>query len=111
MDDSSQLAELQGDTFDVADLVDYQEGAIVSRTLVDRDAATVTAFAADAGQSISEHTSQHDAILHVLDGTVDVTIGDEEHVVDTGEGVVFPSGVPHALRGEQRFKMLLTMTK
>lgn len=106
-----QLDELAGEVFDVADLIDYQEGAIVSRTIVDRNEVTVTVFAVDAGQSISEHTSQHDAILHVLDGTAHVRIEETESVVEAGEGLVFPAGKPHALRGEERFKMLLTMTK
>ena len=106
-----QLMDLAGSTFETADLLSYQDGTIVSRTLVNRDAVTVTMFAVDAGQSISEHTSGHDAILHVLDGTAHVRIEDEEFIVDRGDGLVFPSGEPHALRGEERFKMLLTMTK
>ncbi|MFW5922741.1 MAG: cupin domain-containing protein [Halodesulfurarchaeum sp.] len=108
---ADQLDELAGEVFDVADLIDYQAGAIVSRTIVDRDAVTVTVFAVDEGQSISEHTSQHDAILHVLDGTAHVSFGEEASVIEAGEGLVFPAGKPHALRGEERFKMLLTMTK
>lgn len=106
-----QLDELAGDVFDVAGLIDYQPGAIVSRTIVDREAVTVTMFAVDAGQSISEHTAHHDAILHVLDGTAHVSIDSDEYEVGSGEGLVFPAGEPHALRGEVRFKMLLTMTK
>ncbi len=106
-----QLDELAGEVFTVADLLDYQTGAIVSRTVVNRDEVTVTMFAVDEGQSISEHTSHHDAILHVLDGTAHVSIDSVEYEVDTGEGLVFPSGKPHALWGEERFKMLLTMTK
>lgn len=106
-----QLDELAGEVFGVADLIGYQDGAIVSRTIVNRDEVTVTAFAVDAGQSISEHTSQHDAILHVLDGTAHVRIEETEFVVEAGEGLVFPSGKPHALRGEERFEMLLTMAK
>ncbi|MFB6086851.1 MAG: cupin domain-containing protein [Halodesulfurarchaeum sp.] len=106
-----QIDQLVGEVFGVSDLIGYQDGAIVSRTLVNRDDVTVTVFAVDAGQSISEHTSQHDAILHVLDGTATVRIDESEYEVGTGEGLVFPSGVPHALRGEDRFKMLLTMIK
>ncbi|MEF8772805.1 cupin domain-containing protein [Halodesulfurarchaeum sp.] len=106
-----QLEELAGAVFEVAALLSYQDGAIVSRTIVDREDVTVTMFAVDAGQSISEHTAQHDAILHVLDGTAHVSIDSTEYEVGDGDGLVFPSEVPHALWGEERFKMLLTMTK
>lgn len=106
-----QLEELAGEVFEVPGLLSYQDGAIVSRTIVDRDDVTLTMFAVDAGQSISEHTAQHDAILHVLDGTAHVSIDTAEYEMAEGDGLVFPSGEPHALWGEERFKMLLTMTK
>ena len=108
---TDQLEGLAGEVFAVDGLLEYQDGAIVSRTLVDRDDVTVTMFAVDAGQSISEHTAHHDAILQVLDGTAGVSIDGVEYEVADGEGLVFPSGEPHALWGEERFKMLLTMTK
>lgn len=109
--DRDQLDELAGDTFDVTGLLSYQEGAIVSRTLVDKEAATVTVFALDEGQTISEHTAPHDAIMQVLDGTAAVTIGDDTYTVEAGEGLVFPAEVPHALDAEESFKMLLTMIR
>ena len=104
-----QLVDLAGETVDPTDLLDYQDGAIVSRTLVDRGTTTVTVFAVDAGQSISEHTAHHDALMQVLDGTATVTVDGEEYTVPAGEALVFPAGEPHALHGEERFKMLLTM--
>jgi quercetin dioxygenase-like cupin family protein len=109
--DRDQLDGLAGETFDVTGLLSYQEGAIVSRTLVDTEAATVTVFALDEGQTISEHTAPHDAIMQVLDGTATVTIGDDRYTVEAGEGLVFPAEEPHALDAEQSFKMLLTMIR
>ena len=106
-----QLDELAGAPFEVADLLAYQDGAIVSRTLVDTEATTVTVFAVDEGQTISEHTAPHDAIMHVLDGTAAVVVGDDEHEVTAGEGLVFPAEEPHALDAVEPFKMLLTMVR
>lgn len=109
--DEDQLDELTGDVFDLTDLLEYQTGAIVSRTLIDEESATVTLFAVAEGQTISEHTAPHDAIMQVLDGTATVTVGDSEYVVGSGESLVFPANEPHALDGEESFKMLLTMVR
>ena len=106
-----QLDELVGDVFEVTDLLAYQDGAIVSRTLIDTEAATVTVFAVDEDQTISEHTAPHEAIMQVLDGTAAVMIDDEEYEVSAGEALVFPADVPHALDAPERFKMLLTMVR
>lgn len=109
--DSDHLDELAGGVFGVSDLLDYQAGAVVSRTLVDTEAATVTVFALDEGQTISEHSAPHEAILQVLDGTATVEIGDEEYEVSQGEGIVFPANEPHALAAPEQFTMLLTMVR
>lgn len=106
-----QLEDLPDGTFDLAEQLAYQEGAIVSRTLVDRETATVTLFAVAEGQRISEHTAPHEALLQVLDGTATVSIGEEEYTVNAGESLVFPAKEPHALAGEEAFKMLLTMIR
>lgn len=109
--DTDQLAALAHDPFSLTGLLEYQEGAIVSRTLVDRDAVTLTVFALDAGQTISEHTAPHQALVQVLDGTATISIEDETHEVLSGEGLVFPAETPHAVAAEERFKMLLTMVR
>ena len=109
--DRDQLDELVGDAFELADLLDYQEGAIVSRTLIDKETATLTMFALDEGQSISEHSAPHDAILQVLDGTAAVSIGEDDFELEAGEAIVFPSNVPHAVDAPSPFKMLLTMIR
>ncbi|MGD6852552.1 MAG: cupin domain-containing protein [Candidatus Bathyarchaeia archaeon] len=96
---------------DLASLIDYQEGAVVSRTLIDKAAGTVTLFAFDAGQGLSEHTTPYDALVYVLDGTVEVTITGKPLMLRPGEMTIMPANQPHALSAKTRFKMLLTMIK
>lgn len=95
----------------VAELVDYSEGSIVSRTLVENAAGTLTAFAFDSGQSLSEHSVPFDAVVHVVDGEVELTIGGKTVRAVEGHVVLMPANVPHAVRAVQRFKMALTMFK
>ncbi|MCU0225773.1 MAG: cupin domain-containing protein [Acidobacteria bacterium] len=90
-------------------LVDYQEGGIVSRTLYKEASGTLTLFAFDAGQQLSEHTAPFDAFVQVLDGAVELTIGGERVSAKAGELVLMPAGVPHAVTARERFKMLLIM--
>lgn len=92
-------------------LVDYQEGAIVSRILLKRAGGTITLFAFDAGQSLSEHTAPFDAVAHILDGEAEITIAGTPHRVSTGEMVLMPANQPHAVHARTRFKMLLTMIR
>lgn len=95
----------------LVDLMSIQEGAIVSRTLVDREAGTVTLFAFDGGQGLSEHTAPYDALVQVLDGSVEITIAGEPVVAHAGEIVVMPAGRPHSLRALEPFRMLLVMIR
>jgi quercetin dioxygenase-like cupin family protein len=94
-----------------ADLVAYQEGAVVSRTLAKNASGSVTAFAFDAGQELSEHTVPHDALVQVLDGQAEITVSGTAHAVSAGELLLMPGGKPHAVRAPGRFKMLLTMLR
>lgn len=91
--------------------IEYQQDAVVSRTLLDKKAGTVTLFAFDAGQGLSEHTAPFDALVHVIDGEAEVTISGKAGTVKQGEMVVMPTGKPHALRAVKRFKMMLVMIK
>lgn len=95
----------------LADLVVYAEGSIVSRTLAQHRTASVTLFAFDAGQALSEHTTAFDAYLHVLDGEVDLVVGGKAVLAHAGEIVLMPAGVPHEVNARVRFKMLLTMIR
>lgn len=93
------------------DLVAYQEGAVVSRTLLKRATGSVTVFAFDQGQGLSEHTAPFDALVQVIDGDADVTIAGKAHRVSAGEMILMPANQPHALTAPTRFKMLLTMIR
>ena len=95
----------------LADLVEYADASIVSRTIAQNDAGTVTLFAFDAGQGLSEHTAPFDAVVHVIDGEAEVVIGGQEMHAAAGQMVVMPAGVPHAVQARQRFKMLLIMLR
>ncbi len=93
------------------DLIAYQEGSVVSRTIIDKKAGTVTLFAFDEGQGLSEHTAPFDAIVYVLDGEVVVTIAGKPVPLKEGEMTIMPANQTHALSAKTRFKMLLTMIK
>lgn len=95
----------------LADLVTYGEGAVVSRTLIQASVGTVTVFAFDAGQGLSEHSTPYDALVQVLDGRAEVTIGGQTVSVSAGESVLMPADIPHSLHAPERYKMLLTMIR
>jgi quercetin dioxygenase-like cupin family protein len=93
------------------EMVEYQEGAVVSRTIIEKPKGTVTLFAFAEGEGLSEHTTPYDALVQVLDGEVEITIGGESFRLGEGEMIIMPADVPHALRALGRFKMLLVMVK
>jgi quercetin dioxygenase-like cupin family protein len=95
----------------LADLITYQTGSVVSRTVVDKEAGTVTLFAFDAGQGLSEHTAPFDALVYNIEGEVEVTISGQAVTLKQGEIVVMPANKPHALKATKRFKMLLIMIR
>ena len=99
------------ESISVADLVSYQEGSVVSRTLVKRNGGTVTLFAFDRGQGLSEHTAPFDALVQILDGEAELVIGGKRLMAAAGKTVLMPANIPHALNAPQRFKMLLTMVR
>jgi quercetin dioxygenase-like cupin family protein len=102
---------LIGQPLALADQVQYQAGAVVSRTLIDKKIGTLTLFAFDDGQGLSEHTAPYDAFVQIVDGAADITIGGKDHRVKAGEMIIMPANVPHALRAVGRFKMLLVMIR
>lgn len=93
----------------LADQVEYQDGQIVSKTLAQNDAVSLTLFAFEKGEEISTHAAGGDAMVTVLEGTGRFTIDDKPHVVTEGQSIVMPVNIPHAVYGEERFKMLLTV--
>lgn len=97
--------------FSVIGATAYSDGSIVSKTLVQRKEGTVTLFAFDKGQALSEHTAPYDALVNVTDGEAEVSIAGWPQILRAGESVLMPANVPHALRAVERFKMMLVMIK
>ena len=91
------------------ELVEYQEGQVVSKTLVQNDYVSMTIFSFDKGEEISSHSSGGDAFVTCLDGTGRITIDGQESILHTGESIVMPAGHPHAVFGQEQFKMLLVV--
>lgn len=88
-------------------LVQYEQGSVISKTLSQGRSLSITLFAFDMGEEISSHSSDGDALVYILDGEAQITIGDEKHNLKNGDAIVMPAGIPHALYASQRFKMLL----
>jgi quercetin dioxygenase-like cupin family protein len=106
-----QTLDLSKSAQELADLITIQPGAVVSRVLVNKPAGTVTLFAFDAGEGLSEHTAPFDALVHVLEGQAGIRIALDDHEVKAGQVLLLPAGFPHALRAHTSFKMLLTMIR
>jgi quercetin dioxygenase-like cupin family protein len=92
-------------------LIAYQAGAVVSRTVIDKPAGTVTLFSLEKGQGLSEHTAPYDALVNIIDGEAEITISGQASRVKKGEMLIMPANDPHALKALTRFKMLLVMIK
>jgi len=95
----------------LSEMITYQEGSVVSRTLIKKKTGTLTLFAFDKEEGLSEHTSPYEALVQIIDGKALVTISGEEFTVDEGEVLTLPAGEPHGLKAVQRFKMLLMMIR
>ena len=95
----------------MADLVAYQAGSVVSRVILKKGTGNVTVFAFDQGQGLSEHTTPFDALVQILDGRAEITVGGTPYDLKAGEMILMPASVPHALRAIERFKMTLTMIR
>jgi len=95
----------------LADTVTYQKGSIVSKEIANKKTGTVTLFAFDAGQGLSEHTAPFDAMVYILDGDADITVAGTVNHVKEGELIIMPAGQPHSLKAVKPFKMLLVMIR
>jgi len=102
---------LTGKVAKMSELVEYHLGSIVSRTIIDKAEGTITLFAFEKGQGLSEHTAPFDAMVYILDGAAEVTISGKPLHLKQGEMVIMPANEPHALRATNRFKMMLVMVK
>jgi len=96
---------------DLDKIIDYQTGSVVSKTIIKRSTGTVTLFAFDKGEGLSEHTTPFDALVYLVDGEAEITIAGKVNLVKKGEMIIMPANKPHALKAKESFKMMLVMVK
>jgi quercetin dioxygenase-like cupin family protein len=92
-------------------LIGYQKDSVVSKTIIDKKTGTVTLFAFDKDQGLSEHTAPYDAVCYIVDGKAEITIGSQQKVAQKGEIIIMPADKPHSLKAAEQFKMLLVMVR
>ena len=109
--EKTDMEKIVAQAIRLIDLADYQEGSVVSRTVIDKKTDTVTFFAFDEGQGLSEHTTPFDALIYLLDGGAEIVVFGKPLRLKEGEMVVIPANQPHALRAVKKFKMILTMIR
>jgi len=102
---------LSGEALKLDELIKYQEGSVVSKTVIDKKTGTVTLFSFDEGQGLSEHTAPFDALVYLIDGEAEVTISGKVNRLTNGKMIIMPANEPHALRATKGFKMMLVMIK
>lgn len=105
------MINIVGEAGILNNLVDYQDGSIVSKEIIKKEKGTVSLFAFDKGQGLSEHTAPFDALVYILDGQVEISIAAKRHYLKAGQTIIMPANKPHALKAAERFKMLLVMIK
>ena len=106
-----KYSDIRGCAFLAEELVSYQEGSVVSRTLIEQNGVTITVFAFDSGQALREHTAPYEAFVHIIDGKAEITIDGQPNEVSRGSFLIMPANVPHSVRANERFKMILTMVR
>ena len=105
------MMNIGGEVGSLNNLVDYQDSSVVSKEIIKKDTGTVTLFAFDKGQGLSEHTAPFDAFVYILDGEAEISIAGKQHFLKAGETMIMPANKPHSLKAIERFKMLLVMIK
>jgi quercetin dioxygenase-like cupin family protein len=108
---NDQSSTLKGKAFNLEQFVDYADGSVVSKTLLKKEIGNITVFAFDKGQGLSEHTAPFDAVVYILDGKAEITIGGRPQNVSAGELLIMPANIAHALHAKVPFKMLLVMIR
>jgi len=109
--DGNAVKSIVAQATKLSELVNYQDGSIVSKEIIKSEKGTVTLFAFDKGQGLSEHTAPFDALVYNFDGKADVIIEGKTHLLEAGEIIIMPANKPHALKAIERFKMLLVMVR
>ena len=103
--------ELKSVVIYLEELLDYQEGAVVSREIIRKETGTVTIFAFDKGEGLSEHTAPYDAMVQIIDGKAEIIISGKKYILEKGDMIIMPADEPHALLAIERYKMILTMVR
>ena len=101
----------RGSRFVFSEQIEYAHEAIISKTIIKRETGNVSLFSFDKGESLSEHTAPFDALVQIVDGTGDVIINGVSNIIKSGESIIMPAGIPHAVKAPEKFKMVLTMIK
>lgn len=94
-----------------AESIEYADGSVVSKTIVKKPTGNITLFAFDKGEGLAEHSSPHEALVQLLDGKAEITIGGTPYNLQSGQSIILPANIPHSLKAHQKFKMMLTMIK
>jgi len=105
------MMNIIGEAGNLNSLVDYQDGSVVSKEIIRKEKGTVTLFAFDKGQGLSEHTAPFDALVYIFDGKAEISLAGRQYSLKTGETIIMPANKPHSLKAIDRFKMLLVMIK
>lgn len=105
------MSDIIGNVLKVEDLIEYQDGSVVSREIIRKDTGTVTIFAFDKGEGLSEHTAPFDAMVQIIDGKAEITISGQKNVLEKGDMIIMPANEPHALKALEKYKMILTMIR
>lgn len=101
----------RGEPFFANDVIDYSSQSVVSKTILKLSSGNITLFSFDAGEGLSEHSSPHEAFVHIIDGSAEISIEGKPHSVNKGESIILPANIPHALKANEAFKMILVMIK
>ena len=101
----------KSEVFKFSDSVEYSSGAIVSKTVLKKQTGNISLFAFDKGEALSEHTAPFDAMIQVVDGRGEIIIGGKSYFLESGENIIMPANIPHAVKAVEKFKMVLTMIK
>ena len=108
---NANTTTLKGIPFNLEKHIEYADGSVVSKTLIKKDIGNITLFAFDKKEGLSEHTAPFDAVVYILDGQAEITVGDKTSTVKAGEMLIMPANISHALHAEEKFKMLLVMIR
>lgn len=105
------MDDIKAKSLKINDLIDYQKNSVVSREIIKKDTGTITIFAFDKGEGLSEHSAPFDAMVQIIEGKAEITISGKSNILEKGDMIIMPANDPHALKALEQYKMILTMIK